>query len=123
MLTLFLAFAEIGLFALQPLFYSTPIEMGGLELSSRGVVICLSAFGVINSVLQALFFARIVGRFGPKFVIITGTLLFPVVMALFPAINYLARARGLAPEVWALILAQLIITVGFEMSISAYPKY
>jgi hypothetical protein len=116
------AFIDACLFPLFPLFYSTPIEVGGLGLDPFQIAICLSAYGIINGVIQILFFAKIIERFGARSLIIAGTMIYPFVLALFPVMNLLSRSNGVSPIVWALLGFQLLITVGFDMSFGASPK-
>jgi len=113
------SFMGVCLFPLLPLFYSTPIEIGGLGFDPFQIAICLSGYGIANGVIQILFFAKIVERFGPRSLIIAGTIIYPFVLALFPTMNLLSRSNGVSPAVWALLGLQLISIVGFDMSFAA----
>ena len=61
-----LAIVEIAYLALQPLFLATPIELGGLGLPPPTIGIILGTFGVLNGFFQAMFFATLMDRWGPK---------------------------------------------------------
>ncbi|KAG1822960.1 major facilitator superfamily domain-containing protein [Suillus subaureus] len=61
-----LAFLDVSFRALLPLFLSTPTYLGGLEFTPSSIGSWLAFFGVMDGVFQALFFAKIVDRFGPK---------------------------------------------------------
>ncbi|KDQ59084.1 hypothetical protein JAAARDRAFT_33814 [Jaapia argillacea MUCL 33604] len=112
-----LALVDIAYFALLPLFYATPIEFGGLGLQPWTIGYCSGAFGLTNGVLQGLFFAKFVESFGPKRVFMNGVMMFIVLFAMFPVINYTAfYGGGLTPLVWALVGLQLLITVPMDMS-------
>jgi MFS family permease len=105
----------VCLFPLFPLFYSTPIEIGGLGLDPFQIAICLSTYGIVNGIVQVLFFAKIVERFGPRSLILASAMIYPFVLALFPVMNLLSLSSGGSPAVWALLGLQLILTVGFDM--------
>lgn len=114
-----LAFVDVCLFPLFPLFYATPIEVGGLGLDPFQIALCLSAYGIVNGIIQILFFAKIIEKFGPRSLIIAGTMIYPLVLAMFPVMNLLSRSYGVSPIVWTLLGFQLLITVGFDMSFGA----
>jgi len=61
-----LAAFEIVMWALQPLFYSTPIEFGGLGFTPMTIRLWMATFGVANSLIQPLCFAPLIDRLGPK---------------------------------------------------------
>ncbi|KAI0649187.1 MFS general substrate transporter [Trametes meyenii] len=111
-----LAFLEIAFRAIQPLFFSTPIELGGLGLPPSTIGLILGSFGIMDGVFQALFFAKFVGRWGQKRVFQTGMAMFLPLFVLYPAINIVARTHGISPLVWALIIVQLALTVIMDMA-------
>jgi MFS family permease len=115
----FLAFTDVCLFSLFPLFYSTPIELGGLGFDPFKIAISLAGYGIMNGLVQVLFFAKMVDRFGAKSIIITSTVIYPFVLALFPVMNFVSRSEGISPLVWVLVGFQLLLTVGFGMSFGA----
>src|SRR5882757_7770544 len=61
-----LAILDIAMLALQPLFYSTPIELGGLGFDPVTIGFWMGSFGIVNGVLQTIIFAPLVHRYGPK---------------------------------------------------------
>ncbi|CCM04325.1 uncharacterized protein FIBRA_06496 [Fibroporia radiculosa] len=102
--------------AIQPLFFSTPIEFGGLGMTPARIGTVLGAFGLLNGGIQALFFARSVRRWGPKRVFMVGMSSFVVLFALFPVMNAIARASaGVTSLVWALVFLQLLTSVVMDM--------
>lgn len=111
-----LAFLEIGLLALQPLFYSMPFELGGLALRPQTIGYILGAFGATNGIFQFFFFPLIVGRFTPKPVFIAGIVLFIPIFCLFPVMNTLARSGAPAIYVWIVLVIQLGMCVVMDMS-------
>ncbi|KAF9498816.1 MFS general substrate transporter [Pleurotus eryngii] len=113
-----LAFLEIALLALQPLFYSMPFELGGLALRPRTIGYVLGAFGATNGIFQFFLFPSIVGRFTPKPVFIAGIVLFIPIFCLFPVMNTLARSGAPAIYVWIVLIIQLGMCVVMDMSYS-----
>ena len=111
-----LAFLEIAYRAVQPLFFSTPIELGGLGLPPSTIGLILGSFGIMDGIFQALFFAKFIDRWGPKRVFQVGMSMFIVLYPLFPAMNILARAGGMSCYVWGLVILQLAVLVIVDMS-------
>ncbi|KIM84964.1 hypothetical protein PILCRDRAFT_779480 [Piloderma croceum F 1598] len=111
-----LAFIEMALIALLPLFYSSPIEHGGLNLSPSTIGILLGIFGLVNGVFQAFFFAKIIKRLGAKNLFIAGMSSFIPIFLLFPVMNLLALRWGVSPIVWALVACQLAVVIVMDMS-------
>ena len=113
----FLALVDISTRAIQPVFFSTPIELGGLGLPPHHIGKILSVYGVINGFLQIFYFARTQARFGPKNVYMAGIASSLIVFAFFPVINWLARARGLEhPLVWLAVAIQVITSILINFS-------
>ncbi|KAJ8593912.1 hypothetical protein M405DRAFT_930535, partial [Rhizopogon salebrosus TDB-379] len=61
-----LSFLDISLKVLLPLFFSTPIYLGGLGFSPASIGWRLAMFGIADGIFEALFFAKIVDWLGPK---------------------------------------------------------
>ena len=101
-----ISFLDMAFCALQPLFFATPIHLGGLGLSPARIGLCLGTFGLVGGTFQGLFLAKIIRRLGLKRVFITGVPCFIPLFAMFPVINHFARERGLSPVVWALVALQ-----------------
>ncbi|KAI6110371.1 major facilitator superfamily domain-containing protein [Pisolithus croceorrhizus] len=85
-----LALIDMGFFALLPLLYATPVEVGGLGLSPLAIGLYMSAFGVGDGLFQMLFAARVIDRFGERKV--------------FCAVVQ----KKVGPAIWILIFAQLL---------------
>ncbi|KAH9838448.1 MFS general substrate transporter [Rhodofomes roseus] len=114
-----LCLLDIAYRAIQPLFFSTPIALGGLGFTPATIGLVLGIFGLLNGSLQALFFARVIRRWGPKRVFMAGMACFVPLFGMFPVINALARPDGLTYIVWAAIVLQLTISVVMDMSFAA----
>jgi hypothetical protein len=111
-----LAVLDIALSALQPLFFSTPIENGGLGFSPARIGLVLGVFGLLNGGFQGFCFAKIVGRVGLRRTFMLGMASFMVIFSLFPLINKLAREYGVRSQVWSALAVQLCFWVVMDMS-------
>ncbi|TFK75082.1 MFS general substrate transporter [Pluteus cervinus] len=114
-----LSLVDIAYRAIQPVFLSTPIELGGLGLPPSSIGNVLSFFGIVNGILQVFFFARIQRRFGSKRVFLTGIISSIPLVLMFPLINHLARKQGLSTLVWALVYSQVALSVLVSVSYGA----
>jgi hypothetical protein len=111
-----LAFIQTAFTALLPLFYSSPIEHGGLNLSPSTIGTILGTCGLVDGVFQAFFFAKIIKRLGAKILFIAGMSSFIPIFLLFPVTNLLALRWGVSPIVWVLVVCQLAMTILMNMS-------
>ena len=101
--------------ALQPIFLSTPVELGGLGLDPPVIGTIMSFFGILNGIFTVFFFARMTDYFGAKGVFLMGMSAAVPCFSLFPLISFLARnsierTGGLGMEVW--------VTVGIQVALS-----
>ncbi|KAF9441801.1 major facilitator superfamily multidrug-resistance, DHA1 sub-family [Macrolepiota fuliginosa MF-IS2] len=115
----FLSLVDIAFRAIQPLFFSTPVELGGLGLPPSTIGNILSAFGVLNGIFQIFFFAKIHDRWGSKKVFtigIAGSL--PLFLS-FPIISHIARTQGFTPVLWAAVSAQIVLSIVPSLSYGA----
>lgn len=111
----FLALVDIFFRALQPIFLSTSIELGGLGLDPPLIGTAISFFGILNGVATVFLFKRLTDCFGMKGVYMMGITANVPCFCLFPVITYLARSSversgGLGTEVW--------IAAGLQMAMS-----
>lgn len=111
-----LSLVDITLRAVQPVFFSTPIHLGGLGLSPQKIGMILSVYGILNGLLQIFFFARIHDRFGSKRTYITGICAALPIFALFPIINILARHQGYSLSVWFAVALQCWLSIVINFS-------
>jgi hypothetical protein len=106
-----LSLVDISFRAIQPLFLSTPIHLGGLGLPPSTIGTLLSIFGVFNGVFQVFFFAQMNDRWGSKRVFFWGIASGIPAFALFPVINYLARHQGYSIMVWIAVGFQIVLSI------------
>ncbi|KAG0699250.1 major facilitator superfamily domain-containing protein [Suillus ampliporus] len=109
---------EIALCALQPLFYSTPIELGGLGFDPVTIGFWMGAFGIVNGVLQTMIFAPLVNKFGLKAVFQFCEACFIPIFALFPITNIIARQYGINWLVWLSLTCSLTLAIFMDMTFS-----
>ncbi|KAG2144760.1 major facilitator superfamily domain-containing protein [Suillus cothurnatus] len=106
-LTITASYATMGLFriafiSILPVFYATPIRLGGLSLEPPRI-------GAL------VFYARLHDHFGAKAMQITGISSSIPIVILFPVINTLARAHGIGLAVWLCVAIQLALTISLTM--------
>ncbi|KIK80808.1 hypothetical protein PAXRUDRAFT_15585 [Paxillus rubicundulus Ve08.2h10] len=109
---------QIAVSALQPLFYSTPIEDGGLGFTPVTIGLWMSCQGVANGIIQAFFFAPLISKLGPKTLFRIGHGAYALTLGLFPIIHMIAWRSGIVMSVWVLLSCQLFLSVVQGMSFS-----
>lgn len=114
-----LCLLDIAYRAVQPLFFATPRALGGLGLPPKTIGLILGSFGILNGALQALWFAPLVRRFGPKRVYLAGMGAFLPMWTLFPVIGALAERRGMSPLVWTAVMLQQVASVVMDTAYGA----
>ncbi|KAG1740051.1 MFS general substrate transporter [Suillus lakei] len=111
---------DISLRTLMPLFFSTPMYLGGLGLAPSSIGLWLALFGIVGGLLQALFFAKIVDWIGPKRLFCVAVSCFPPVMLVFPIMSWLVQARGIVDHtITFALLGQLALTTIWGMTYGA----
>jgi hypothetical protein len=103
-----LSLVDIAFRAIQPVFLSTPINLGGLGLPAPSIGTLLSGQGILNGIFQVFFFAQIHDRWGSKRTFIAGISTAIPAFIMFPVANALARTQGYSIAVWAAIALQTI---------------
>lgn len=83
----------------------------------------LGIYSLVNGLLQVLFFARLVKKFGTKNIFVACVSCFIPIFLLYPAMNVLARrAGGLTPAVWVIMVLQLCICMYMDMAFGMLQK-
>ncbi|KIJ14300.1 Drug:H+ antiporter-1 family protein [Paxillus involutus ATCC 200175] len=112
-----LALVEIGVLVLLPLFYSAPVEIGGLGFPPSTIGLFLAVFGVVDGLVQALFVAKIINKIGAKNLFCWAVLFYYPLIALFPIMSAVVIAHGkVGLMIWTLLILQLIFMVLMDMS-------
>ena len=118
---LLFSFIDAGLRILRPLFFATPVRLGGLGMSPPAIGLWLGIFGLLNGIMQGLFFAKVLRLTGLKRLIVTSLLCFVPLFATFPVINYFALEWGHSPAVRALVVFQLMIHCVTDLGFGGCP--
>jgi hypothetical protein len=111
-----LAFLNICLNSLIPLFFAMPLEIGGLGFEPATIGYVTGFYGAGVGIFQAFFFAKFVRRFGEKRLFVTGMCMYLPMFALFPIISYLAQQYGVTRIVWVCISMMLPPLVCMDMA-------
>ncbi|KAI9568190.1 major facilitator superfamily domain-containing protein [Boletus coccyginus] len=118
-----LSLLEIAFRSVQPVFFATPIELGGLGLDPPRIGNILSAYSIINGLFQIFCFADLHDRFGSKAIysvsIASGI---PLILTC-PVISALARTQGLSWMVWSVIGVQLAFAMALNLAYSCIFMY
>jgi hypothetical protein len=67
---------EMTATTLLPLNWLTSVEFGGLGIIPVSIGLWMAGYGTLNGIIQYVAFPRIVGRFGPRRVLITSIIAF-----------------------------------------------
>ncbi|OAX35437.1 MFS general substrate transporter [Rhizopogon vinicolor AM-OR11-026] len=118
-----LAILDIAMLALQPLFYSTPIELGGLGFDPVTIGFWMGSFSIVNGVLQTIIFAPLVRKYGPKVTFQLGIACFIPLFSLPPITNIIARQYGINWLVYCSLTFSLILTVLMVMAFGCILMY
>ncbi|KAF8867875.1 major facilitator superfamily domain-containing protein [Infundibulicybe gibba] len=111
-----LAFLDIMLGALLPLFLAMLIEIGGLGFEPSTIGYIIGVYGLCNGIFQVLCFAPIVRRFGTRSIFVKGIMSFVLIYALFPVMNVIARHSGVNAIVWSIIILMICFMSFMDMA-------
>ncbi|KAG8965214.1 hypothetical protein FRC03_000834 [Tulasnella sp. 419] len=105
-----LALVDIAYYAISAVFLASKPFAGGIGLSPPQIGIILAVQGVVNGFCQILGFVHVRRKVGVRLLYQLGIGSYLVLFTLFPAMNYLAKAKtdegGLGTSVWALLIIQ-----------------
>jgi predicted MFS family arabinose efflux permease len=112
-----ISLVDIAYRGVMPIFFSTPVSLGGLGFSPAAIGACLSVYGICNGIFAVTCFARIHRRFGGKRVLTFSLMLGFPIFALFPIMSIWTKHYGyVTPAVWAMILLQTVVSILYGMS-------
>ncbi|PFH51110.1 hypothetical protein AMATHDRAFT_59842 [Amanita thiersii Skay4041] len=114
-----LTLVDISFRAIQPVFFATPIEYGGLGLSPAHIGNILSAFAILNGVFQVCCFAAIHDKLGSKKTFVIGITSALPMFASFPVISFIVQTRGYGAAVWITVALQVLASVLISLSYGA----
>jgi hypothetical protein len=107
-----LSLVDIAFRTIQPLFFSTPVESGGLGLAPPSIGNIIASFGALHGIYQLTCFPRAHYLWGTKRVFIGGLCCAIPMFALFPIMNTLARVYGVGPIVYSVVAVQILFALG-----------
>ncbi|KIK52652.1 hypothetical protein GYMLUDRAFT_1028530 [Collybiopsis luxurians FD-317 M1] len=115
-----LSLVDIMFRAIQPLYYSTPVELGGLGLPPATIGNLLSIFGLLNGIIQVFFFAKLHDNWGSKKTFTLGVVSALPIFACFPVMTYLVKASGdVTPLTWVFVALQNLFGLSITFSYGA----
>ncbi|KAG5349872.1 hypothetical protein C0989_001468, partial [Termitomyces sp. Mn162] len=89
-----LAFLQISLNALLPLFLTMPLAIGGLGFDPVTIGYIMGIYGLCTGLFQAFYFARIIRLFGERTIFVAGIACFTPIFLLFPVMSLTAQSSG-----------------------------
>ncbi|KAL5503785.1 hypothetical protein ACEPAH_7856 [Sanghuangporus vaninii] len=111
-----LSFIDIAFISMEPHFYATSIQPGGLGLSPPTIGSLLGLYGLTMGIFQMLSFEKFHDWLGAKIKLMLALFAnIPIVM-FFPMINSLARTYGLSSTTWVALCFQHCLCVFSDMS-------
>ncbi|KAJ7760702.1 major facilitator superfamily multidrug-resistance, DHA1 sub-family, partial [Mycena maculata] len=103
-----LAFCHMCNEALLPLFFATPISLGGLGLEPFSIGVIMGMAGFCNALVQLIFGGRLIRWYGPRRMFTVGFCALVVQFALYPLVGLLARRAGRVDTAVGAALAALL---------------
>ncbi|KAF8220944.1 MFS general substrate transporter [Tricholoma matsutake] len=108
-----IAFLNIALTALMPLFFAMPVELGGLGFHPPLIGYIFGSYGIFTGLFQGLCFCKITGFLGERSVFVIGVMAYLPVFVTFPVMSFYAQRFGITFVVWILI-ASIIVLMAFS---------
>ncbi|KAF9463622.1 major facilitator superfamily domain-containing protein [Collybia nuda] len=115
----FLAFLDQCVLVLIPLIYSTPVELGGLNLGPSQIGSILGIWGVINGFIQVFCFARVRRILGHRTTYIIGIVGMGIVFAFFPILSALVMWDG-GRVSWSVYVGIALQLASYSFSYMSY---
>ncbi|KAJ7746313.1 major facilitator superfamily multidrug-resistance, DHA1 sub-family [Mycena metata] len=100
-----LYFCNMSNDSLIPLFFSTPISLGGLGLKPYDIGLIMGLCGFCNAIIQLLLGGRLIRRSGPRRMFILGICAIFAAFAMYPLLSFLAQRAGRVDSAVVVVLA------------------
>ena len=110
------ALLDIMYRVIQPLFFSTPIALGGLGLPPPVIGYILAALSILHGVFMLFLFPKVHHAWGSKKSFLVGVACILPSFACFPVMSWLGKQQGLSLTVWMVIILQGVLFVGLNLS-------
>lgn len=118
----FFAFTDMCCVVLLPLVYSTSISLGGLGFDPYRIGVIMSALGILNSLVQIIFFGPIIRKLGARSTFIIAQIAFVVIIGLYPLLSFFTRRAGRVDlSASAVLSMQLIFQTWIGMAYGMLP--
>lgn len=104
-----LAFLNISVNALLPLFFHMPVAMGGLNLDPVVIGYIMSLYGAGSGVFQMAFFTKLVKGYGVRKTFVISVATFGPVFLAFPLMSLVAKNWSVNFVVWTLLGIVLVL--------------
>lgn len=111
-----IAFLNIALCALMPLFFAMPVELGGLGFQPPVIGYIIGSYGLFTGIFQTVCFSKITGLWGEHYLFAVGTWAYLPVFMAFPVMNVYAQQFGITPVVWILIAVVVVLMTVMDMA-------
>ncbi|KAF6743819.1 major facilitator superfamily transporter [Ephemerocybe angulata] len=98
-----LAFLNISVNALLPLFFHMPVAMGGLDLDPVVIGYIMSLYGAGSGLFQIVLFSPLVRGYGVRKTFLLSVSTFVPVFMTFPLMSLVAKYCGVGWIVWSLL--------------------
>jgi len=112
----YLAFLNISLNALLPLFLAMPLKIGGMGFNPATIGYIMGSYGALCGLFQAFYFAKIIRYFGERSVFVYGVSSFLPIFTLFPIMSITAQQHGVNAFTWICIGCMLVLMVFMDMA-------
>ncbi|KAJ7039690.1 major facilitator superfamily multidrug-resistance, DHA1 sub-family [Mycena alexandri] len=100
-----LYFCNMSNDSLIPLFFSTPISLGGLGLKPYDIGLIMGLCGFCNAIIQLLFGGRLIRRYGPRRMFMLGICAIFTAFTMYPLMSFLAQRAGRVDSAVLAVLA------------------
>ncbi|KAJ7510504.1 major facilitator superfamily multidrug-resistance, DHA1 sub-family [Mycena galericulata] len=103
-----LAFCHMANEALLPLFFSTPVNLGGLGFEPQDIGLIMAISGLCNGLVQITLCGRLLRRFGPRRMFTVAFCGLSMQTSMYPIVSLLVRRAGRVDVFAAAALAFLL---------------
>lgn len=111
------AFLDISLRSIQPLFFSTSINEGGLGMEPHHIGRIISLGGLANGIALVFFFPRLDKWLGTKKLLLLSIIAILPSFALLPIINVLARFGASPVLIYLILCLQIFLSISNNFAI------
>lgn len=118
-----LAFLNISVNALLPLFFHMPVAMGGLNLDPVVIGYIMSLYGAGSGVFQMAFFTKLVKGYGVRKTFVISVATFGPVFLAFPLMSLVAKNWSVNFVVWTLLGIVLVLLFLMDTAYGMSPRH